>query len=196
RHSAKIVVCNSMVKHRHAGGEYNLRRSECERGLDSLRAAWAADPAAGRGRLESLRDVDAPLLEAHRACLDEVSLRRCRHVVGENARVLAAAAALERGDPLAFGACMYASHASLRDDYAVSCPELDLLVELASSVDGVYGARMTGGGFGGCTVNLIRAEALARFGGRVVDGYRRATGVEPEIYVCNSADGASLLEAA
>ncbi len=121
--------------------------------------------------------------------MDAVVLRRCRHVIGENARVQAAAAAIAAGDADAFGALMYASHASLRDDYQVSCPELDLLVELARGVEGVYGARMTGGGFGGCTVSLVRADAVARLEAAIVDQYHNATGRRPQVFVCRASDG-------
>lgn len=112
------------------------------------------------------------------------------HVVTENQRVLAAANALESHDPDRFGHLMYQSHASLRDDYEVSRKELDLLVDLASSTPGVYGARMTGGGFGGCTVNLVRADCTAAFHAHIVQAYRDATGISPDIYVCEPAQGA------
>jgi galactokinase len=116
--------------------------------------------------------------------------RRCRHIVTENQRVLAAATALQSGDADRFGHLMYRSHASLRDDYQVSCRELDLLVDLASSNPGVYGARMTGGGFGGCTVNLLRADDDASFEEHIALAYQEATGIIPEIYVCEPAQGA------
>jgi galactokinase len=120
-----------------------------------------------------------------------VVFRRCRHVLTENARVLAAASALEQGDFGRFGELMGESHGSLREDYAVSCAELDLMVRLALELDGVHGARMTGGGFGGCTVNLVREDAVERFGGVVAERYHKATGRRPEIYVSQSAAGAS-----
>ncbi len=146
----KMVIANTMVRHSLAGGEYNKRRAEC------------AEAAAYFGR--SLRDVTLQDLE--RATLPEAIHRRCRHVITENARVLDARAALDRGDLAAFGERMYESHRSLRDDYEVSCAELDMLVEIASGEPGAYGSRMTGGGFGGCTINLVREES--------VDGFRRA----------------------
>jgi galactokinase len=113
--------------------------------------------------------------------------------VQENARVLAAADALESGDLARFGSLMRESHRSLRDDYEVSCDELDLLVRLADGIEGVFGARMTGGGFGGCTVNLVLEEAVPRFREQVAAGYRSATGHSPEIHVCEAADGAGPL---
>src|SRR5262249_35695115 len=131
----RIVVCNSMVKHSVAAGEYNQRRAECEEGVAILRRR--------RPEVRALRDVTLADLNASAGDLPEVVARRCRHVVGENARVIDAAAALERGDLSAFGVLMKESHRSLRDDFEVSCAELDVLVELAEKVEGVYGARMT-----------------------------------------------------
>src|SRR5690606_35222684 len=115
--------------------------------------------------------------------LDPVIYQRCRHVITENDRVQKSVAALERGDLAAFGVLMNASHDSLRDHYEVSCPEIDLLVELALKVPGVLGARMTGGGFGGSTVNLVAAGAVEDFSRRVVENYRRQTGREGRLFV-------------
>ena len=178
----RLVVCNSMVRHEHASGEYNRRRADCEAGVKLL-----AQHLPG---IRALRDVGIADLEKYRDVLPETIYRRCRHVVSENQRVLDAAKALESGDPDGFGRLMYASHASLRDDYEVSCKELDLLVELASSSPGIYGARMTGGGFGGCTVNLVRAEHAAAFEAQMARTYQQATGIAPDIYVCEPAQGA------
>jgi galactokinase len=180
--AAQLVICNTMVRHRLAGSEYNLRREQCEQGVRSL-----AQKVPG---ITALRDVTADLLRSHRAALDPLIYRRCRHVVTENDRVIAAARALEAADLAGFGALMRASHRSLRDDYEVSCDELDLMVRLAESIDGVYGARMTGGGFGGCTVNLVRTDRVQPFGAQLAADYARATGRRPEIYVCEAADGA------
>jgi galactokinase len=121
--------------------------------------------------------------------LSEVIYRRSRHVITENARVLDAAAALEKGDLEDFGQLMNSSHRSLRDDYEVSCKELDLMVELAQPLPGVFGSRMTGGGFGGSTVNLIAAEKVDEFKETVSRGYEDATGLTPEIYICSAAEG-------
>jgi galactokinase len=123
-----------------------------------------------------------------------VVYRRCRHVITENERVLSAAEALEEGDLNHFGTLMAQSHQSLRDDYEVSCKELDLMVELARKVEGVYGARMTGGGFGGCTVNLITAEQVEQFKQTVAPEYKRITRLNPEIYVCSASDGAEEIQ--
>jgi galactokinase len=169
--NVRVVVCNTMVKHNLAAGEYNDRRSECESATRTL------------GR--SLRDVTLPDL----GNLPEKISRRARHVVTENARVQFAAAALKRNDLGAFGRLMHESHRSLRDDYEVSCRELDVMVEIASGLDGVYGARMTGGGFGGCTVNLVDANCVESFRKSVVERYRKAMGAHPEVYVCSVGSG-------
>ena len=129
-------------------------------------------------------------LEQYREGLPEVVYRRCRHVVTENARVLSAADALEHRDLRAFGRLMGESHRSLRDDYEVSSEELDLMVELAQKIDGVHGARMTGGGFGGCTVNLVRTGNVEDFRARVSEDYERVTKIKPEIYITTAANGA------
>ena len=133
-------------------------------------------------------------MEGYGNGLNEVIYRRCRHVINEDARVLESAAALKNSDLNAFGALMAESHRSLRDDYEVSCAELDTMVDLATPLEGVYGARMTGGGFGGCTINLVKAESVGRFKETVSRGYEQATGLVPEIFVCSTSDGASLTE--
>jgi galactokinase len=178
----RLVVCNSMVRHEHASGEYNRRRADCEAGVKLL-----AQHLPG---IRALRDVGIADLSKYKDALPETIYRRCRHVISENQRVLDAAKALQSGDPDGFGRLMFASHASLRDDYEVSCKELDLLVKLASSSPGIYGARMTGGGFGGCTVNLVRAEHAAAFEAQMARTYQQATGIAPDIYVCEPAQGA------
>jgi galactokinase len=176
-----LAMCNTMVKHSIAKGEYNQRRAECEAGVRLLSKYL---PNA-----QALRDVTQEDLEAYGHELPDIVRRRCRHVIGENARVLQAAAALEQGDLQAFGNLMLESHRSLRDDFEVSCPELDLMVELAEQVEGVYGTRMTGGGFGGCTVALVQAGCVEAFKRTVQEGYERSMRCEPEIYVCSAADG-------
>jgi galactokinase len=182
---ARIIVCNSKVKHALALGEYNRRREDCEEGVRLLQRVLPQAIA--------LRDVTNTDLETHTALLSPQVFRRCRHVISENARVLQAAEALTAGDMKSFGRLMYQSHASLRDDYEVSCRELDVLVELARGMEGVFGARMTGGGFGGCTVNLVRAEAAEQFQLEIRRGYESATGIVPDVYVCSAADGAGLV---
>ena len=183
--SAQLVICNTMVKHDLAAGAYNERRQQCEEGVELLRSALP--------NVTALRDVTSQQLEVHRKELPEVIYRRCRHVVTENERVLDAASALKQGDAAKFGQLMNQSHQSLRDDYEVSCAELDLMVGLARKVEGVFGARMTGGGFGGCTVNLVRRERVDEFQNTVAAGYQEATGLTPEIYICKAVKGAEEL---
>ena len=178
-----LVFCNSMVKHQLASGEYNKRRTECEEGVHRL--------AQHLPQVRALRDVTLADLDRFGPELPEVVYKRCRHVVSENARVLEAATALVGADVAAFGDLMASSHHSLRDDYEVSCEELDLLVELAGEVDGTFGARMTGGGFGGCTINLVRSASVEDFTRAVARGYQAKTGRAPEIYVSTAAEGAS-----
>ncbi|HYW72531.1 MAG TPA: galactokinase [Pyrinomonadaceae bacterium] len=182
----KLVVCNTMVKHELASSEYNARREQCEAGVRIL-----ARQLPGVG---SLRDVTVADVQKFKDELGEVVFKRCRHVTSENDRVRAAAEALRRRDLKTFGELMYKSHESLRDDYEVSCRELDVMVELARPIDGVYGARMTGGGFGGCTVNLVAAAAVEEFTRRIKTGYADATGRDADVYVCSPADGAERIQ--
>ncbi len=167
-----LVMVNTMVRHELAFSEYNRRRQEC-------------DEAAGMLGL-SLRDADPA--DAER--LPEPLRRRARHVISENARLHRFVAALERHDLTRAGELMYESHRSLRDNYEVSCRELDFLVEAAHKLDGVIGARMTGGGFGGSTVNLVRTRFVPEFRQRIAALYREQFGTEPEIYACHAAGGA------
>ena len=177
-----VAVCNTGVRHELAASEYNTRRAECEHGVELLRAALPG--------IEALRDVSVEQFERHERLLPEPVRRRCRHVVTENARTTAAVGALRRGDLWEFGRLMDRSHRSLRDDYEVSCRELDVLVEIAGNFGGVLGARMTGGGFGGSTVNLVRRDALAEFTATVMSEYPRTTGLEATVLVSDAADGA------
>jgi galactokinase len=177
-----IIVCNSKVSHSVAGGEYNSRRADCERSVKTLRGKLPM--------IKALRDVTLPQLEENRSLLSEVEFRRCRHVISENDRVQASAKALRVGDVRRFGELMFESHTSMRDDYEISCRELDIMVELARGYDGVLGSRMTGGGFGGCTVNLVRKEAVAEFQKMIEREYEEETGITPETYVCSAAAGA------
>ena len=180
--NASLVVCNTMVKHDLANGAYNERRAQCEEGVKHL--------AAVLPNVNALRDVSLEQLKQYGRDLPDVIYRRCLHVISENARVLEAGKALRQGDLDSFGQLMYESHRSLREDYEVSSPELDLMVELARRLSGVYGARMTGGGFGGCTVNLVAVEHVEQFKRTMVEGYEKAMKLVPEIYVCDVANGA------
>ncbi len=177
-----VVICDTRVKHELSSSEYNTRRAECERGVEILRESLPG--------VRALRDVSVSDLERYGERLPEVIGRRCRHVVTENERTLAAAEALRAGNLDEMGRLMDRSHRSLRDDFEVSCSELDILVDIAGNIGGCVGARMTGGGFGGCTVNLVRRAALAEFQAVIRDEYRRATNIEPGIYVSEAGDGA------
>ena len=178
----RVVLCDSRVRHSLASSEYNLRRSDCESGVHSLAAALPG--------IRALRDVTPPLLEANRSKLSETVFRRCRHVVSENIRTLQAAEALIAGNFLEMGRLMNASHQSLREDYEVSCAELDILVESAQSQAGVIGSRMTGGGFGGCTVNLVEASQIPAFTKSVSTAYQSQTHILPDIFPAESGAGA------
>ena len=182
----RLVICNTMVRHAIAAGEYNARRSQCEEGGRLL--------SRTRPGISALRDATLEDLERHGNVLPPEILKRCRHVISENQRVVAAAAALEKNNLNEFGELMAASHESLRHDYEVSCPELDLMVNLARQVEGVYGARMTGGGFGGCTLNLVAKEAVGNFQKEIASKYQEQTGKSPEIYVSTASEGAGRWE--
>jgi galactokinase len=178
----RLVACDTHLHHELAGSAYNQRREECERGVAILARFL---PGIG-----ALRDVQIADLERHCGELPPLVYRRCRHVVSENQRVLNASTALEAGDLRSFGSLMYDSHRSLRDDYEVSCPELDIMAGIASRLPGVYGARMTGGGFGGSTINLVAAESVEKFGTAIAERYHAATGIAAGIYVTDAAEGA------
>ena len=177
-----VAITDTNVKHELSGSEYNARRAECEEGVRLLRRFI---PGA-----EQLRDVSVGQFERYAAELPEVVRRRCRHVVTEDARTLAAADALRGGDLKEVGRLMRLSHESLRDDYEVSCPELDMLAETAWGVRGVLGSRMTGGGFGGSTVSLVRRERLADFRAALEGPYAARFGRPPTFYVSDAGGGA------
>jgi galactokinase len=177
------VVCDTKVEHSLASTEYNKRREECEEGVRLLQKHLP--------EIKALRDVSLDDLEKYKSDLSDTVFRRCRHVISENDRTLKAAEYFKSKDLAAAGKLMFESHASLRDDYQVSCKELDALVDIAASIDGVFGARMTGGGFGGCTVNIIRKEVLDEFKRAISEGYSQRFDREPDIYEFHAADGAS-----
>jgi galactokinase len=177
-----VVICNTGVKHELAASEYNQRRSECEEGVRLLRRVLPG--------ISSLRDVDSAALLTHAGLLPPAILRRCRHVVYENERVLDTRGALEHREMRRVSELLAASHASLRDDYEVSCPELDTMVAVAAAAPGFAGGRMTGGGFGGCTVNFVRSDQAEAFRQNVLAGYaRRCPQRHGEAYVVDSANG-------
>jgi galactokinase len=181
----ELVVCNTMVKHDLATGAYNQRRAECEEGV---RYFAKADPA-----IRALRDVSSEMLERIGGELPPTIRKRCTHVIRENQRTLDAARALAEGDLARMGKLMRESHESLRDLYEVSCRELDVMVDAAQGLPGFIGGRMTGGGFGGCTVNLVREENATDFAAQIAQRYREATGITPQIYPCHAANGAQEL---
>lgn len=185
-HDVVFVVCNSGVKHELASSEYNTRRAECERGVEILKEKLP--------NIKALRDVSVNEFNQYEEHLPEPVKRRCRHVITENERTLAATDALSSNDFTLMGELMIQSHNSLRDDYEVSCKELDTLVEIALKTEGVYGARMTGGGFGGSTVNLVMREAIERFQEKVFKEYKAATQIEPSINVIEASDGVKELK--
>jgi len=181
---AAVVVIDSGVQRKLTAGAYNERRSQCEDGVERLKAFAPA--------IEQLRDVSLEVFEAHADALPETVRRRCRHVVTEDTRVLESVEVLKAGDLDRFGEFLNASHDSLRDDYEVSGPELDLLVEIARGVEGVFGSRLTGAGFGGCTVTLARPEAVEPLRAAVLARYEKETGLAPRIWVSEAAAGAAV----
>ena len=183
---AHVMICDTMKRHRLASSEYNARQEDCRAGVRALSRRYPD--------VRALRDVTRDRLESARGDLSERLYRRCRHVVTENARVEAAADALAARDLSRFGQLMAASHHSLRDDYEVSCAELDAMVAIAMQNDGVYGARMTGGGFGGCVVCLIDERGVANVPGTVARRYEATTGVRPDVWISSAGPGVGRLQ--
>ncbi len=181
--SVRLVICNTMVKHDHANGGYNRRREECDEGVKIL-TRWYPN-------IRALRDISLEQLEQHVAEVPVTVYKRCLHVVSENQRVLEGGQYLTEADLSRFGDLMRQSHRSLRDLYEVSCPELDAMVEIAESLAGYCGGRMTGGGFGGCTVNLVKDADAHNFARDISKRYEAVTGIKPATYVCSAANGAS-----
>ena len=180
---AKIIVTNSKVKHQLVDSEYNVRRSECEKALEELQAVV---------EINGLGDLSEEQFEQHKTAIkDDVRVRRAKHAVYENQRTIRAVEALKKNDIKLFGELMNASHVSLRDDYQVSCDEIDVLVEEAWKVPGVIGSRITGGGFGGCTVSIVKDEAVEEFKEKVGAAYRDRVGKEADFYVVEIGDGPS-----
>ncbi len=181
----RFILCDTRVNRSLASSAYNLRRQQCEQGVRTI--------SAHDNGIRSLRDVTLGMLDEHKAELDPVVYIRCQYVLEENARVEIACKYLEKADYARFGELLYASHEGLRDEYQVSCTELDVLVDAASTVSGVLGARMMGGGFGGCTLNLVENDALPEFEASVEERYRRKTGKEAKFYECRLAAGTELV---
>lgn len=176
-----IVVCDTAVKHNLANSAYNLRRHECREAVAEIRKHDST--------VQSLRDLDIEQFERYQCNLSDTLRRRARHVISENQRTLSAAEALQEGDVEKIGRLMSSSHHSLRDDYEVSCRELDIMVDLAGQQEGVAGARMMGGGFGGSTVNLVSRGKVEQFRAIVSEAYQAATGLAPSITVVEADEG-------
>jgi galactokinase len=179
--SVKLVICDTMIRHELASSAYNKRRDECAQAVSILAAAIPG--------VKALRDVSCEQFERHGALLPETLRRRARHVVTENERTLQAAAALEAQDMEKCGSLMNDSHRSLSVDYEVSCREADLMAKLAQEVPGALGARMTGGGFGGCVVGLVKTGDVEPFMNIVGEGYRKATSLTPRIFCTSPSAG-------
>lgn len=183
----RVVICNSMVQHAHAGGEYGDRRDEVEAGQAVLRKE--------RPGIELLRDATLADLEACKDKMSATSFARCKHIISENSRVMEAREALLRSDVKRFGELMIEAHASMRDDFGASAPEVDTLVEIAVRQPGCFGARITGGGFGGCTVNLVEADKVESFVEAVRSEYKAASGISANCFVSAPVDGALAMAA-
>lgn len=176
-----IVIADSGVRRTLAGSAYNERRAACEEAVQRLRQHLP--------QIQALRDVSPEEFARHARHLPEIVRRRARHVVEECARVESAVVCLQRGDITEFGRLMFEGHASLRDLYQVSCPELDSLVKLAAGLPGCLGARLTGAGFGGCTVNLVETKQASMFIEKLISGYRHLTGRNAQVYLCRASNG-------
>jgi galactokinase len=181
-----VIVADTKVRRQLASSEYNVRRAQCEQAVEIL-----GEHLPG---IRALRDISSEELERFREYLPDIVYRRARHVVADNARVLQAADALRDGDVVSVGELMRDCHISLRDDYEVSSPELDALAEAAWEVEGCYGARLTGAGFGGCTVSLVAEEAVPGFEVHVSQAYEDAFDCGPDIYACRVADGVARVQ--
>jgi galactokinase len=181
-HGTVVVIADSGIRHRLAASVYNDRRAACEQAVQLLRQYLP--------HIHSLRDVSTVEFAAYSMYLPPEIARRAEHVVKEIHRVDQAMIALQRGDAAMFGGFMFASHKSLRDLYEVSIPELDSLVEIARGLPGIYGARLTGAGFGGFTVNLVKEEAAPAFMAGLVEGYRQKSGKDTQVYLCRASAGA------
>lgn len=184
RKDVKIVIADTQVKRDLVSSEYNLRRRECEEGVKFFKKYLPG--------VTSLRDVSVRVFEKHKDELSEVIRKRCKHVVYENERVVEAKEALNCGDLLKFGRLLNQSHRSLKEDYQVSCQELDLMVEIASRFRGALGSRMTGAGFGGCTISLVKKEVVEEFMRVIKEEYEKKTGIKPLVYECKVVDGANV----
>lgn len=181
-----VVLLDTQVSHSLASSEYNIRRRQCETGVQQIQKSHP--------EVNSLRDITIEMLQEHKLHLDPIIYKRCDYVIRENDRLLAGCADLQRGDLIAFGQKMYETHAGLRDDYEVSCPELDFLVDLTLDEEGVLGARMMGGGFGGCIINLVQQSALKEFTEKARLAYKSEMGRDLKIYITHIEAGTSIIQ--
>jgi galactokinase len=181
-----IMIFNSMVRHEVGGGEYGKRRAMCEKAVEIIARKYP--------HVRALRDVDDKMLAEFEGRMDEVTFRRARHVVTENARVLAAAKALEQKDLVTFGRMVWRSGKSARDDYEISCPEIDCLVAAAAACKGVYGARLMGGGFGGSAVAVVEPAMCDEVKTAVAEEYQRKFGIRCDIHIAEPADGTAIID--
>jgi galactokinase len=181
----KIVLFNTNVKHSLAASEYNTRRAQCEQGVEWIRVKYP--------NVRSLRDTTTDMLDKIVFEKDQAVYRKCRYVVEENLRLLAACEDLKNGDLYALGEKMFRTHKGLSQEYEVSCKELDFLVDAVSNDEAVIGARMMGGGFGGCTINLIREDAIERLSDTLSKHYKSATGLDLSVYIANTENGTHVL---
>ena len=178
---AGIVVCNTMIRHELGATEYNKRRKECELGVAAIKTGFQ--------NVNSLRDATMENLETVKTKIDDIVFRRCRHVISENERTALAISTLKTGNFDLFGRLLNGSHDSLRDDYEVSCKELDIMVEAARSLNYVFGSRVTGGGFGGCTVSLVKHDKTEIFVEEMKKIYKEKTGILPDVYTFLPSEG-------
>ncbi|MBS3945616.1 MAG: galactokinase [Melioribacter sp.] len=185
REDLRIVLCNTMVSHSLASSEYNARRAQCEEGVKILQQYYP--------HVNSLRDVEWDIIKLHELEFPPKVWNRCKYVIEENERLLKACEDLDRNDFVSFGYRMYQSHEGLRDLYEVSCKELDFLVDLASKQKGVLGSRMMGGGFGGCTINIIEHNKVNEFISEVSGKYQMEFDKKPDTYICTIENGTGLL---
>jgi galactokinase len=185
RDDIQVVLCDTQIKRELASSEYNIRRLQCEEGVRAIGKSYPY--------IKSLRDITESMLQEHKSSLDNIVYRRCKYVIEENERVLAACNNLMKGDFDSFGKLMYQSHAGLRDEYEVSCAELDILVNGASAISGVFGSRMMGAGFGGCTINLVFNDKMDDFEEKITKVFRDRLRTDPVLYITKITEGTAIL---
>ena len=181
----RLILCNTTVKHALVDSEYNTRRKECEEGVSALQQF---DPS-----IKLLRDVKISFLKKHKKALRPIVFKRCKYILEENQRVEAACNLLQTQGLQAIGSLLYASHEGMKNEYQISCPELDFLIDHTPDSLNFFGARMVGGGFGGCTLNLLKKEAVADFQAYIARKYREKWGLELRMWEVKIMDGVSIM---